>query len=248
MASYLQPKIHASTVQLTDRATGAPPAIPAGQSCCGLASFSSGDTVEAKKLAQRNITAFADSTLPILTSCASCYAHLSSYPELFAGDPDWEEAAVQFANRLREFSSFFLSALDNMGFAGTPESLGILYHDPCHLRFGPKKIMVPPRSLLEAATGFKPLELPHGPQCCGNGGLFSLAHDDLSRQILQPLTNEISELSARQVVTTCSGCLLQLTKGVKTDGMEVRVVHLSLLLKDLLKESAVHRKISKEID
>jgi Fe-S oxidoreductase len=44
---------------------------------------------EAKKLARRNITAFYDSPFPILTSCASCYTHLRSYPDLLADDPDW---------------------------------------------------------------------------------------------------------------------------------------------------------------
>lgn len=235
MASYLLPEIQSATTQLTDRATGCPPAVPADQSCCGLAAYSSGDHEEARKLAQRNITAFAHSTLPILTSCASCYAHLSSYPELFADDPDWADAAVQFANRLYEFSSFFLfNNLDKLTFSRNLETTNIYYHDPCHLRFGPKKIITPPRSLIKTATGNDPLELPHGSQCCGNGGLFSLAHGDLSLQILQPLIHEISELSAHQVVTTCSGCLLQLMKGKKSWGMQAQVKHLSLLLNDLL--------------
>lgn len=235
MASYLVPEIQSATLQLAERATGSPPAIPADQSCCGLASYSSGDLKEARKLAQRNITAFADSALPILTSCASCYSHLSNYPELFADDPDWSDAATQFASRLYEFSSFFLDNLEELPFAANQATADIFYHDPCHLRFSQKKTITPPRSLIKAATGHSPLELPHGPQCCGNGGLFSLAHGDLSRQILQPLIHEISELSACQVVTTCSGCLLQLMKGKKSGSMQTKVRHLSILLNDLLK-------------
>jgi len=235
MARYLLPTISSSTIHLTEKATGGSPTIPPGQTCCGLASHSSGDTDEAKKLARRNITAFSDSPLPILTSCASCYSHLRSYPDLLADDPDWIERAKDFAKRVCEFSSFFVSHIDQLSFPHNTSSPCIFYHDPCHLRFGVKKIHTAPRLLIAVASGNNPLELAHGPQCCGHGGLFSLAHPKLSQQIRDPLLGEISELSALQVVTTCSGCLMQLMEGVEKNSSPTRVQHLGVLLHELLK-------------
>lgn len=234
MARYLSPTISSSTIHLTEKATGGPPTIPSDQTCCGLASYSSGDMDEAKKLARRNITAFSDSPLPILTSCASCYTHLRSYPDLLADDPNWTERAKDFAKRVCEFSSFFLSHIDHLSFPHNTSSPRIFYHDPCHLRFGVQKIHTAPRRLITVASGSSPLELPHGPQCCGHGGLFSLAHPKLSQQIRDPLLDEISELSALQVVTTCSGCLMQLMDGVEKNGSPAQVQHLGILLYELL--------------
>lgn len=234
MARYLSPSISASTIHLTEKATGGYPAIPSGQTCCGLASYSSGDIDEAKKLAKRNITAFSESPLPILTSCASCYTHLRGYPDLLADDPDWTERAEGFAKRVCEFSSFFLSHIDQLFFSHNTSSPRIFYHDPCHLRFGAQTILTAPRRLITVASGSSPLELPHGPRCCGHGGLFSLAHPKLSQQIRDPLLGEISELSALQVVTTCSGCLMQLTEGVEKNGSPAQVQHLGILLHELL--------------
>ena len=234
MARYLSPTISSSTIHLTEKATGAYPAVPPGQTCCGLASYSSGDMDEAKKLARRNITAFSDSHLPILTSCASCYTHLRGYSDLLADDPDWTERAEDFAKRVCEFSSFFLSRIDQLSFSHTPSSPRIFYHDPCHLRFGLQKILIAPRRLITIASGSSPLELPHGPQCCGHGGLFSLAQPNLSQQILDPLLDEVSELSALQVVTTCSGCLMQLMRGTGKKESSIRVEHLSILLNRFL--------------
>jgi glycolate oxidase iron-sulfur subunit len=234
MALYLSPTISSSTIHLAEKATGNAPTIPSGQTCCGLASYSSGNMDEAKKLARRNIRAFSDSLLPILTSCASCYTHLRSYPDLLADDPDWIEEAKDFAQRVREFSSFFLSRIDQLSFAQSTSPPRIFYHDPCHLRFGVKKIHTAPRRLITVAAGSSPLELPHGPRCCGQGGLFSLAHPTLSQQIQDPLLDEISELSALQVVTTCSGCLMQLMEGAKKNAVPTQVQHLGILLHELL--------------
>ena len=234
MARYLSPTIYSSTIHLTEKATGAYPSVPSGQTCCGLASYSSGDMDEAKKLARRNITAFSGSSLPILTSCASCYTHLRGYPDLLADDPDWTDRAEDFAKRVCEFSSFFLSLIDRLSFSHNTLSPRIFYHDPCHLRFGLQKILTAPRRLIAIASGSSPLELPYGPQCCGHGGLFSLAQPNLSQQILAPLLDEISELSALQIVTTCSGCLMQLMRGAEKNDSSAQVEHLSILLHKLL--------------
>jgi glycolate oxidase iron-sulfur subunit len=104
----------------------------------------------------------------------------------------------------------------------------IVYHDPCHLRFA--KITDPPRELLRQAPALTCLELPHGPRCCGHGGLFHIAHADLSRRIAKPLVDDFLSTGATLVVSSCSGCLLQWQQNLAATGAKVEATHLALLL------------------
>jgi len=238
LARYLQRDIITATDFLTEQATGSPLLIPDDQTCCGLASFAAGSRKEAQELARTNIAAFAVNDLPILTSCASCYSHLRSYPELLADNPQWRKRAIEFAARLREFSSFFLEKCFVRSLM-YPIKLNsaiprVFYHDPCHLRFGPEKIIAQPRALLKKILGVPPLEPARGTHCCGQGGLFQLAHGELSRKIFTEALQDFSELSATHIVSTCSGCLLQWQKGVQEAGLNSQTCHLSVLLAKII--------------
>lgn len=228
LARYPQPAITRATEKLLINALGAGPLQPTTQTCCGQAAYSSGNRKDAVSLAKQNISAFADTTLPILTSCASCYHHLSTYPALLKDEQEWVEPARAFAQRLREFSSFFTDdaplALKQQRTA--PQT--VFYHDPCHLRF-PRRILEPPRHLLREA-GYSLQEHPHGPQCCGMGGLFHLAQPELAENIRDRLLSGLSPRCPDLVTTTCSGCLIQLGAGLHPQRDTTSVHHLAVLL------------------
>ncbi|MBI5557364.1 MAG: (Fe-S)-binding protein [Deltaproteobacteria bacterium] len=240
LARYLSPVIGTATAFLTREATGSSLLVPEEQTCCGLASFGSGNREEARKLARKNIAAFAGHNLPILTSCASCYSHLRSYPELLADDPAWADRAKHFAARLQEFSQFFAGSglfSPPAQTAGSAQDLPrVFYHDPCHLRFGPEKITAAPRTLIRDLYGSLPVELARGPHCCGQGGLFRLAHPDLADQIFSSALTELMELSVAHVVTTCSGCLLQWQQGIGKGGHDCQCSHLAVFLARIIRQ------------
>ena len=236
-ARYLEPEISRATEKLLLRSGSTAPHQPTAQTCCGQAAYSSGDRAEAIRLAKRNITAFADHAQPILTSCASCYSHLASYPALLRDEPEWSERARAFADRLREFSSFFADsaslAMQLAPPSEPPSQQSVFYHDPCHLRFG-HRIVTPPRRLL-ASAGFH-LHAPlHGPQCCGMGGLFHLAHPELADKIRTRLLDDLGSPLPDLVTTTCTGCLLHLRSGRYRQGETPPVPHLAVLLAGQLK-------------
>jgi glycolate oxidase iron-sulfur subunit len=234
LARFLSRDISAATDFLTRKVTGGSLRVPEEQTCCGLASFAGGSRKEAQDLAKKNIAAFAGNALPILTSCASCYSHLRAYPDLLADDPTWHRQAEDFAGRLREFSRFFLetglASPPGPAASGQADTVRVFYHDPCHLRFGPEKIMAQPRGLLNNIIGAPPVELADGPHCCGQGGLFHIAHPRLSQDILAGALTQFLELSASHVVTTCSGCLLQWQHGLRQAGLPGRACHMAVLL------------------
>ena len=227
-ADHLQQPIALATERLTTEATGAPPQVPREQACCGQAALASGNFEQARELARQNIAAFESRDLPILTSCASCYRHLLSYPELLQDEPDWQERALAFSGRLLEFSTFFGNrfACRTPGFR--ERQVRVFYHDPCHLRFG-RRITAPPRNLLVKAH-LPPFELPTGPQCCGQGGLFHLAQPELAEAVRSRLLSACAPLAADYLTTTCSGCLLHLQEGLLAAENPARVRHLAEVL------------------
>jgi len=234
LANFLAPEIGRATEYLLDK-TGQRINVPNTQACCGLAFHAAGHSLDAIELAKKNITAFSDRDLPILTSCASCYAHLRNYPNLLAADRQWRSRADAFVGRLQEFNTYFLSRTDLPAqLTGmTPSAPGraerLVYHDPCHLRFH-CKITLAPRKLLTGIPGIELCELAGGPKCCGQGGLFGLLHPELSQSIFIQLKADLDTIKADVVVTTCSGCLLKLRKGLADEQPLIKVTHPALLI------------------
>lgn len=236
-ATHLQPEIATATASLCRKSGQPVPVAASGQGCCGLAAHAAGDLETAQRLARRNIAAFADSDAPILVSCASCLSQLAGYPALLADDPAWQPRATAFAKRLIELSTFLLPALADRPIIPTaPDHRAprpVLYHDPCHLRFQ-LHITEPPRELLRRFPQVRLTALPHGPQCCGYGGLFHLAHPALAARIRDRLLADFAAADAEIVTTTCTGCLLQWQQGLSAAGSQSRVLHLAILLDSLL--------------
>jgi glycolate oxidase iron-sulfur subunit len=236
LARYLQPAVAQATGRLVQGLAGSPLFMPGEQVCCGLAAWSSGDREEARRLAKRNILAFAGSSGPILTSCASCSAHLAAYPELFAGDLQWQEQAAQFSARVREFTSFILAAAGPAALRAR-ESRRVYYHQPCHLRFDLDKAGAAGR-LLARVGGVTLAEPGAGPQCCGQGGLFHLGYPELADRIFATAAAACAETAADLVVTSCSGCLLQWQSGLALRRSPLPAMHLALFLASCLKSDA----------
>ncbi len=230
-ARHLRREIATATDEIA-RAGGEGLFTPSAQCCCGLAAESAGDLATARRLARTNIEAFAGSETPILTSCASCHSQLRRYPQLLAADPEWRGRAELFAGRLVEFSTFALAA-SGLRFAGPARSWPIFYQDPCHLRFH-ARVMAEPRALLRSVPNLLLRELPQGPQCCGQGGLFHLAQPELASSIRTELLKAIAATGATALLTTCTGCLLHLGAGLAEKETPLRTEHLAVFLAGLL--------------
>ncbi|MEN8139842.1 MAG: (Fe-S)-binding protein [Thermodesulfobacteriota bacterium] len=212
--------------------------IPAGLTCCGLAAYSSGQEDEARSLARRNLEILSESSSsssgPIITSCASCFAQLSAWPDgLFPHKGKYRKMAEDVASRVQECSTFLLEL--NLDFQPSSGPQAVYYHDPCHLHHRKQPITREPRQLITAATNTPPLSL--SPSCCGQGGLFHLANKDLSRTIFDNLFKKIMNLEPDCVVTSCSGCLLQWQQGLARHPEEGRcpASHLAVFLAQQLR-------------
>ena len=237
VARHIQPSIAEATQTLLSKSNLPPAQVPADQYCCGLAAWSAGKRDQACSLARKNIRAFSAPALadtPVITSCASCASHLLAYPTLFAEHDPWHRKALAFADRVREFTSFFDDKLPALPRIVTPEHprKRVFYHDPCHLRFKDKG-MSTPRSLLQK-TGVHLLEPEDDPLCCGQGGLFHLACPEHTQKIFQKSSEQALAGAPDCITTTCSGCLMQYQEGLARQEQRVKVVHMAVLLTDYL--------------
>jgi len=205
-----------------------------GLACCGLADWSAGDLEGARKSGRQNIEVLEVTGGPILVSCASCFAHLKKYPELFAENQEWYGRAEQVAARLVELTDFLDSQgkCETLGDDRSEKKLRIFYHDPCHMRHGSVTVDKA-REKLQRTGRAELLELPDGPRCCGQGGLFHVAHPDISASIRDQLVKDVLALQPDVVTSTCSGCLMQWRQGLTAAGSEVSVLHLAQALERL---------------
>ena len=230
-AQYLYPEITDDVEKLLDQ-TGCDLETPKGLGCCGLATMASGDMENGRRMAMENIEILEQSDSPILVSCGSCYAHLTHYPDLFEEDENWATRARLVSERLVEVSRFISQLQEEEGeeVLQSKASINVYYHDPCHMR-NDVKITQEPRKLLESTGTINLLELPDGPQCCGQGGLFHLGAPELSAKIRDDLAGKIVALKPDIITTTCSGCLMQLKSAMAAVDSRVPVLHLATVVK-----------------
>lgn len=240
-AQYLYPDIIATISTLLER-YDCQPVIPEGLGCCGLATLASGKKDAARQMAEKNIKALELSEGPILVSCASCYAHLASYGDLLADDPAWETRAKLISERVIEISVFLEALLrdETIAVDERKERLKVFYHDPCHLR-NEAGITEEPRKVLASLPGIELLELPDGPQCCGQGGLFHVGAPELSAKIRDNLAEKIIELEPELITTSCSGCLMQLKSAMAAMEKNIPVLHLSALVNSLSSDQSLQQ-------
>ena len=203
--------------------------------CCGLADLMAGDIKGARKKGRRNIEILERTEGTILVSCTSCFTQLLNYPKLFDDDREWQQRAEEVVSRLLELSAFLEGAerRENVPQQRVAKRLRVFYHDPCHMRHN-SEILDNSRTLLRKTGRVEILELEDGPCCCGQGGLFHIAHPEISARIRDQLVEDVLSLQPDVVTTSCSGCLMQWQQGVAAAGSRVQVLHLAQLL-ELLK-------------
>jgi glycolate oxidase iron-sulfur subunit len=196
--------------------------VARGQVCCGTPVLSLGDVEHARRLARINMRAMPGEA-PIVTGCASCGETLKhAYRELLG------EEAESFSSRVYDFAEFLDRFVE---FPARGIATRVVYHDPCHLRFG-QQIADAPRRLLKAAADYR--EAEGADLCCGMAGLFSVHHHGLAVRIAKRKTESLRGADAELVVTECPGCVSQLRDRLAADGVRLEVKHLAELLEEAL--------------
>jgi glycolate oxidase iron-sulfur subunit len=231
------PQVNQATVRVLQR-NGFDVHTPASQTCCGAAHLHLGDEDYAKRLARRNIDAFLaheGEFLAIINNAGGCGLALKEYPHLLTSDPVYAQKAKQFSEKVKDISEFLMENLHS-----PPEGevkVRATYSDSCHLRHGQKtysdschlrhgqKVVNQPRQLLRMVPGLELVELSSPDLCCGSAGVYNITQIDTANKILDAKMADIAATGANLIVTSNTGCQMQLIAGVRRAGLEAKVIH-----------------------
>jgi len=203
---------------------------PEGLSCCGQAVHSAGDFKTAHLLAQRNIDVLAPYDT-VITGCATCSSAMKAYSQWLSEDPQWQDKASAFSQKVKDFSEFLADKIEVK--EDTPPTLmTVTYHDPCHLKQH-QGVADAPRKILKSLPGIRFIEMENADACCGLGGSFSLSHRDISQAIQEKKINSIENTGADAVITSCPGCLMYLADGIRRHRLPIKVLHIAQLMADV---------------
>ena len=200
---------------------------PEGLNCCGLAVHNAGDFKTAKLMAIRNIEILSHYD-HIVTGCATCGSALKNYGNWLIEDDTWKEKAREFSEKVSDLSEFLFCRGFRTEDVFSPP-ITVTYHDPCHLKFH-QGIFSQPRELLKSINGIKYIEMESADACCGMGGSFSISNRETSLAIQEKKMEAIRKTEAQVVVTSCPGCILNLTDGIRRKKLPVKAMHISQFL------------------
>jgi L-lactate dehydrogenase complex protein LldE len=198
---------------------------PEDQTCCGQFAYTLGDPDTARRLLRHFLRVFAG-TGTILCPSASCTLMVRRhFPELAEGAREHEETQA-LAARTLELSEF-LGCLGPLpwtpGFAGP-----LVLHRSCKAR--QLGTLEGAARVLGQVPGLQLLEVSPYYSCCGFGGVFSVQHPDLSREIGEAYLEAVAATGARGLVSLDYSCLLHLKGVAAASGRDLQFFHLAEIL------------------
>jgi glycolate oxidase iron-sulfur subunit len=202
--NFLSPHLGESLVHVLN-ALGFEVILPTGEVCCGVPLRSLGLEKEAMKLSQKNLNIFGKLNVEaILSLCPTCTLALRD---------DYQKLIGKGLDNVMDISSFFTNKIGLSSLSKLPTPVHrAFYHDPCHLKYG-LGIVNEPREIMEN-LGITVIE-NKGERCCGFAGVFCLSYRNYSQGLLNKCVQDYNNTRAEMIITSCPGCIMQLTKKIK---------------------------------
>jgi len=240
LVDLFRPSVGIAAARLIE-AAGCDVFVPRNQTCCGQPAFNSGDRSNANAIAAQTISAFEGCDYIVVPS-GSCAGMLKAhYPELMEGDPEAEEKARDFSNRVHELVSFLI---DVRGLSEVPGAFTgtVTYHDSCS---GLRELGIKnqPRKLLNSIKGLSLSEMPECEICCGFGGAFSVKFPDISNAMVEKKTASIAAAEPDLVLAGDLGCLMNMAGKLKRQGRNIACRHVAEVLAGELDEAPIAARV-----
>lgn len=179
--------------------------IPELNCCCGALYRHAGFADAADAELAQSVQIFSQYT-HILTVASACFSALQQAPEL--------------ATRLDDATSFIagLPWPDTLNLNVIPQTVWV--HIPCTQRY-PNGNSNAAMNLLKRVPEITALPLPHNDVCCGAAGTYMLRQPKLSQALLADKLQIIQANNVQTLVTTNTGCALQLAAGLRSYNVKV---------------------------
>lgn len=203
-------------------------AVPPAQGCCGALNLHAGDLELGRRMARKNIDAFRDAGVEIVvTASAGCGSSMKEYGDLLRDDPDYCDAAEEFARNTRDITEFLAGLPLDPPRAELPWRVTV--QDPCHLAHA-QRITEAPRHVLRSIPGLEIVEMAESSLCCGSAGFYSLIQRDMSQRLQRRKIGNAAATKAEVIASANPGCISQLEQGLHNEASNARVMHVVEIL------------------
>ncbi|MDA2917931.1 glycolate oxidase subunit GlcF [Desulfobacterota bacterium AH_259_B03_O07] len=220
--SILFPKTNEATIRVLSE-NGCEVIVPGNQGCCGALSLHSGRISEARNFARSNIDVFEKHGVDtIIVNSAGCGSAMKEYGEILKDDPNYANRAEKISQKTKDVMEF----LSEIGLSGELKRLKcrVTYQDACHIAHA-QRIKIQPREIIKQIPGIEFVEMPESELCCGSAGIYNLIEPEMSEKLLNRKIENLKETNAELLVAGNPGCLLQIQKGIKQEGLNIKTVH-----------------------
>jgi glycolate oxidase iron-sulfur subunit len=224
MVNFVYPNLGESLINVL-HALGYEVILPATEVCCGAPLRSLGLEEEAMQLARKNVQLFSKLNVEaVLSLCPTCTLTIQrEYPSLIG----------EGINKAQDISGFLVDRLELPAMPPvSPLVRKAIYHDPCHLKYG-LSIEKEPRKII-SDMGIELIRTPED-RCCGFAGSFCFTFRELSQQILNTCMKQYIPTGAEVIITSCPGCILQLSKSCN----DIPVLHLVEVIEEAFVKNPV---------
>ena len=222
---FFYPDVNADTVKLLS-AAGWEVVVPRDQACCGALHLHAGRLDELRAMAGRLMGAFGSEADVIVANAAGCGSALKEYGHWLEGPP-----AAAFSAKVKDVTEVLVEAKLPLGELRET----VTYHDACHLVHG-QKVRSQPRELLKRIPELTLVELADSDLCCGSAGVYNMLEPGIAQELARLKVARIRESGARIVATGNPGCIMQIARQCRAEGVAVEVAHPVTLLARALRE------------
>ncbi len=168
-----------------------------------------------RTLTRARIAEFADADVVVVDS-GGCSAHMHTYAELLADDPECVERVLHLQARV-------LDAVEIEDPAGRLVEGHVAVHDACH-HLQAQGIGPEIRHMLRRA-GATPIDLGDGGRCCGAGGLYAALEPDMATTLGEQKAWAIIATGAPVVAVANPGCAIQIRAHLDALDSDIAVRH-----------------------
>ena len=231
----LYPDICKATYQVLKK-QGLDIEYPLSQTCCGQPMANSGCSKDVKNLAINFVDTFKNFDY-IVAPSGSCVSMVKEhYSEFFNNDKDYNKVKVS----IYEVCEFLhdIVKVENLNLnVSFPYNVGV--HNSCHghrvLKLGTAtELNIPYNSklenLLNTVSDIKLVELKRRDECCGFGGTFCVAEEDISVAMGKDRIKDHIDSEAQIMTGADMSCLMHMDGLINRNKYPIKVMHIVEIL------------------
>ncbi len=217
VARVLDAETLAAAIRLLTR-LGFDVVIPHNQTCCGALHREAGLPGPVPDLARQNRAAFqaagVDSVITVASGCGSVLADPGNLKDLGMDRP----------TRFLDIHQFLADVAlpEGMTLAALPVTIAV--QDPCSLR-NTLRAEQAVYALLARIPAARIVPLAENHLCCGGAGAYPLRQPAMADLLRADKLAHLQQLQPAVLVTANLGCALHLSAGLRTQGLNIEVLH-----------------------